>query len=72
MAYVFIVRIRAGEGRGTLEDVMAAAASAVHTVPPVAASEGASPQHAENVESAGHPEAGPPTARQASPPAPPA
>jgi len=37
MAVVVIVRIRPGEGRGTLEDVMAAAASVVHTVPPVAA-----------------------------------
>jgi EmrB/QacA subfamily drug resistance transporter len=37
MAVVVIVRIRPGQGRGTLEDVMAAAASVVHTVPPVAA-----------------------------------
>ena len=37
MAVVFIVRIRPGQGLGTLDDVMAAAASAVHTVPPVPA-----------------------------------
>ena len=36
MVVVFIVQIPSGEGRGTLDDVMAAAASAVHTVPPVA------------------------------------
>ena len=37
MVVVFIVRLPSGEGRGTLDDVMAAAASAVHTVPPAPA-----------------------------------
>ena len=37
MVVVFIVRIPSGEGHGTLDDVMAAAASAVHTVPPAPA-----------------------------------
>jgi EmrB/QacA subfamily drug resistance transporter len=47
MAVVFIVRIRPGQGRNTLEDVMAAAASAaavVHTVPPVVGDEAADAQ----------------------------
>ncbi len=42
MAVVFIVRVRPGQGRNTLEDVMAAVASAaavVHTVPPVVSDE---------------------------------
>jgi MFS family permease len=72
LAYVAIARFRAGEGRGTLEDVMAAAASVVHTVPPVVAPEGASSKFAHDVESAGDPQPGPPPARQAPPPAPPA
>jgi EmrB/QacA subfamily drug resistance transporter len=38
MAVVFIVRLRPGQGHGTMEDVMAAAASVVHTVPPTPAS----------------------------------
>ena len=38
MAVVFIVRLRPGQGHGTMEDVMAAAASVVHTVPPTTAS----------------------------------
>jgi EmrB/QacA subfamily drug resistance transporter len=42
MAVVVIARIRPGQDRGTLEDVMAAAASVVHTVPPIAADESAS------------------------------
>ena len=37
MVVVFIVRIPSGKGQGTLDDVMAAAASAVHTVAPAAA-----------------------------------
>ena len=43
MAVVFIVRIRSGQGLGTLDDVMAAAASAVHTMPPVPAGASGSP-----------------------------
>ena len=43
MVVVFIVRIRSGQGRGTLDDVMAAAASAVHTMPPVPAGASGSP-----------------------------
>jgi len=35
MAVVVIARFRSGQGRGTLDDVLAAAASAVHTVPPL-------------------------------------
>jgi EmrB/QacA subfamily drug resistance transporter len=47
MAVVVIVRLRPGEGHGTLEEVLAAAASAVHTVPPVAAmSAAAGPEEA--------------------------
>jgi hypothetical protein len=65
LAFVAIARFRPGEGRGTLEDVMAAAASVVHTVPPVTVSEGASSQLAEDVEAAGDPEAEPPPARHA-------
>jgi MFS family permease len=40
MAVVVIARFKSGEGRGTLEDVLAAAASVVHTVPPSTASPG--------------------------------
>jgi len=36
MAVVFIRRFRPGQGKGTMEDVLAAAASVVHTVPPAA------------------------------------
>ena len=35
MAVGVIVRVRSGQGHGTLEDVLAAAASVVHTLPPV-------------------------------------
>jgi hypothetical protein len=37
MAVVVIARFKSGQGHGTLEDVLAAAASVVHTVPPQAA-----------------------------------
>ena len=65
MAVVVIVRIRPGQGRGTLEDVMAAAASVVHTVPPVAA-----PSAASATDGAKGP-GGTPAAPSAPPPVPP-
>jgi hypothetical protein len=37
LTFYAIARFRPGEGRATLEDVLAAAASVVHTVPPVGA-----------------------------------
>jgi hypothetical protein len=59
-----ITRFRPGEGRATLEDVMAAAASVVHTVPPVAAGPAAQsspePQGSKDSDSAVGPPAPPP------------
>ena len=69
MAVAVIVRIHSGQGRGTLEDVLAAAASVVHTVPPVrpAPEESAAPAAASGTPAADGSPAAPPSPPAAPP-----
>lgn len=71
MAVVVIARYKSGRGLNTLEDVLAAAASAVHTIPPPTAASAASASSAVPGEQ-GTEDPGPSPMPQAPPPSPPA